>query len=36
MVFIRCCLAFAWGIFRYPFHTTYVDLSSGKAVHIRE
>ena len=34
LAYLRSVLALAWGVFRHPFHTTYVDLSTGEAVHV--
>ncbi len=33
-VWLRSMLAIAWGVFRHPFSTTYVDLSTGESVHL--
>lgn len=35
LAYLRSVLALAWGAFRYPGRTTYVDLLTGAAVHIR-
>jgi hypothetical protein len=32
--FLRSMLAIAWGAFRHPFSTTYVDISTGESVHV--
>lgn len=32
--FLRSMAAIAWGTFRHPFSTTFVDISTGEAVHL--
>lgn len=35
LAYLRSVLAIAWGAFRHPFLTTYVDLLTGEAVHVQ-
>jgi hypothetical protein len=32
--YLKSLVAIAWGAFRHPFSTTYVDLSTGESVHV--
>jgi hypothetical protein len=32
--YLKSILAIAWGAFRHPFSTTFVDLSTGESVHL--
>ena len=34
-MYLRTIFLIAWSAFRHPFRTTYIDMASGEAVHIR-
>jgi hypothetical protein len=34
-MYLRTIFLMAWSAFRHPFRTTYIDMASGEAVHIR-
>lgn len=35
LVFVRCLWGIAWGTFRYPGRTTYVNCATGEAAHLK-
>lgn len=34
-MYLRTIFLMAWGAFRHPFRTTYIDMTNGEVVHIR-
>ena len=34
-MYLRTIFLMAWSAFRHPFRTTYIDMASGEAVHLR-
>lgn len=36
LLWLKCAWVIARSAFTHPLHTTYVDLSTGECVHVRE